>query len=70
MDQETTKYLWALKEINKSLVVAIETALALMEKWEEFDLERRQAIIEMLKQLTTRSKEAFEGGSSEPPAEH
>jgi hypothetical protein len=70
MDQETAKYLWALKEINKSLVVAIETALALMEKWESFDPDRRKAIIEMLKQLTARSKEAFEGGPGEPPAEH
>lgn len=62
--------MWALKEINKSLVVAIETALALMEKWEEYDMERRKAIIEMLQQLTARSKKAFEGGPSEPPAEH
>ena len=35
MDDETAKYLWALKEINKSLITGLESAILVMDKWDD-----------------------------------
>ena len=46
MDDETVKYLWGLTEINKSLITGLESAILIMDKWDELTPERRQSIIE------------------------
>ena len=64
MDDETVKYLWALKEVNKALITGLESAIFVMDKWDELTPERRQSMIESLQQLISQSNKAYE---TEPP---
>jgi hypothetical protein len=64
MDDETVKYLWALREINKALITGLETAIFVMDKWDELKPERRQSMIESMQQLISQSNNAYE---TEPP---
>jgi hypothetical protein len=64
MDDDTVKYLWALKEINKALITGLESAIFVMDKWDELKPERRQSMIESLQQLILQSNKAYE---TEPP---
>ena len=45
MDDETVKYLWALREVNKTLITGLETAIFVMGKWDDLTPERRQSMI-------------------------
>ena len=63
MDEETTKYLWGLKEVNKALITGLETAIFVMDKWDQLPLEKRESIMGKLKGLITKSKEAYESES-------
>jgi hypothetical protein len=60
MDDETAKYLWALREINKTLITGLETAVFVMDKWDELTLERRQSTIKALQRLISESDKAYE----------
>ena len=60
MDDETAKYLWALREINKTLITGLESAIFVMDKWDELTPERRQSIIESVQQLISQSNKAYE----------
>jgi len=64
MDDETVKYLWALREVNKALITGLESAILVMDKWDEITPERRQSLIESLQQLISQSNKAYE---TEPP---
>ncbi len=64
MDDETLKHLWALREVNKSLILGLETAIFVMDKWDELTPERRKSIIEKLQGLVAHSNKAYE---MEPP---
>ena len=64
MDDETVKYLWALKEVNKALITGLESAILVMDKWDELTPERRQSLIKSIQQLISQSKKAYE---TEPP---
>ncbi len=64
MDDETVKHLLALREVNKALITGLETAIFVMDKWDEPTPERRQSIIESLQQLISQSNKAYE---TEPP---
>ena len=64
MDDETVKYLWALREINKALIAGLESAIFVMDKWDEVTPERRQSMIESMQQLISQSNKAYE---TEPP---
>jgi hypothetical protein len=64
MDDEIVKYLWALREINKALITGLESAIFVMDKWDELKPERRQSMIESLQQLISQSNKAYE---TEPP---
>lgn len=64
MDDETVKYLWALREINKALITGLESAIFVMDKWDEVTPERRQSMIESLQKLISQSNKAYE---TEPP---
>ena len=64
MDDETVKYLWALKEVNKALITGLETAIFVMDKWDELTPKRRKSTIESLQKLISQSNEAYE---TEPP---
>ena len=60
MDDETVKYLWALREINKALITGLESAIFVMDKWDELKPERRQSMIESMQQLIFQSNKAYE----------
>jgi hypothetical protein len=60
MDDDTAKYLWALKEINKSLITGLESAILVMDKWDDITPERRQSMIESLQQLVSQSNKVYE----------
>lgn len=64
MDDVTTKYLWALREVNKALITGLETAVFWMDKWEQLTPERRKSIKEKLAGLTVESDRA---SGTEPP---
>ena len=64
MDDETVKYLWALREVNKALITGLDSAILVMDKWDELAPERRQSMIESLQQLISQSNKAYE---TEPP---
>ena len=64
MDDATAKYLWSLREINKALMTGLETAIFVMDKWDELEPERRKSMIEKLQGLIKQSNEAF---GKEPP---
>ena len=60
MDDETAKYLWALREVNKALITGLETAVFVMDKWDELTPERRQSTIKALQRLISESDKAYE----------
>ncbi len=60
MDDETAKHLWALREVNKALITGLESAILVMDKWDELTPERRQSIIESVQQLISQSNKAYE----------
>jgi len=64
MDDETVKYLWALREINNALITGLESAIFVMDKWDELAPERRQSMIESLQKLIDQSNKAY---GTEPP---
>ena len=59
MDDETAKHLWALREVNKALITGLESAILVMDKWDELTPERRQSIIESVQQLISQSNKAY-----------
>jgi len=64
MDDEAVKYLWALREINKALITGLESAIFVMDKWDDLAPERRQSMIESLQRLISQSNKAYE---TDPP---
>ena len=60
MDEEITKHLLALKEVNRALITGLETAIYTMQKWDEMAPERRESIIEKLLGLIAQSNQAYE----------
>ena len=60
MDDETAKHLWALREVNKALITGLDSAILVMDKWDELTPERRQSMIESLQQLISQSNKAYE----------
>ena len=66
MDDETVKYLWALREVNKALITGLKSAILVMDKWDELTPERQQSLIESLQQLISQSNKAYES----EPAKH
>ncbi len=46
MDDEIVKHLWALREVNKALITGLESAILVMDKWDELTPERRQPYLQ------------------------
>lgn len=51
MDDEAIQHSWALNKTNQALVKGLETAIFVMESWEDLSQERRSSMIESLKGL-------------------
>ena len=59
MDDETVKHLWALREVNKTLITGLETAIFAMNKWDDLTPERRRSMMESLQRLISQSDKAY-----------
>ena len=59
MDDETAKYLWALREVNKALITGLETAMFAMQKWDDLTPQRRESIIQSIQKLISQSNKAY-----------
>jgi hypothetical protein len=58
-DDEATKYISSLKDIIKALTVGLESAVQVMEKWDELELEKREYVIKHLKSIIENSTNAY-----------
>jgi hypothetical protein len=59
MEDETSKYIWALREMNKALMVGLESAVLVMDKWDDIPPEKREEIINNFKSMVVKNKEAY-----------
>jgi hypothetical protein len=66
MDDETVKHLWALREVNKGLILGLKTALSVMEGWDDISPDRRQSTMDAVKKLIAKSEKAY----GAEPTEH
>ncbi len=48
-------------KVNEALISGLEEAISTMEKWDELEPERRQSIIQSLKELASESKQVHDG---------
>lgn len=55
MDDETLGQLWALREVNKGLILGLNTAIFVMENWDDLTEERRTSMITSVKGLVAQS---------------
>ena len=56
----TAQYLWDLEEVNKTLIVGLQTALFWMDKWDQLTPERRASIKENLAGIIAESNRLHE----------
>jgi hypothetical protein len=66
MDDGTVKHLWVLREVNRSFLLGLKTALFMMEDWEDISPDKRQSTIDAVKKLIAQSEEAY----GTEPTEH
>ena len=59
MDDEATKHIGSLQKIIKALTIGLESAVLVMEKWDEMELEKREYIIKHLKTIIENSTNAY-----------
>lgn len=59
MDTLENRYIKALKDSNKSLATGLETALIVMDKWDNISDQNREEIITRLKILLKNNGECF-----------
>ena len=59
MSDETLDYLRALRKVNEALTDGLDTAVFVMEKWDELSPDRRRSMIGTLKSLVTQSRKIY-----------
>ena len=57
---DMAKYVLALNDMNKSLILGIETAIKVMNNWEKYEQEQRDSVIKGLEGMLKTAKEASE----------
>ncbi len=62
MEDSTEKYLRALIDMNAALLTGLQSAVALLEKYEDYSEEKRKPMIDKLKQLLAASRLFYEPG--------
>ncbi|MFC1891710.1 hypothetical protein ACFLZT_04890 [Thermodesulfobacteriota bacterium] len=60
MDDDTAKYISVLVDINKALTIGLESAILLMDKWDEITPEQKEAVIKNLTVIIAKSKSTIE----------
>lgn len=59
MDDETSRYFLALREINIALSKGLQTAITVLENPERFTDEQRQFIIDKMRELIEGSEKVY-----------
>ena len=59
IDDESAKYINSLQSIIKSLTIGLESAVLVMEKWDEMEMDKREYIISHLKTIIENSTNAY-----------
>ena len=59
IDDESAKYISSLQSIIKALTIGLESAVLVMEKWDEMGIEKREYIINQLKTIIENSTNAY-----------
>jgi hypothetical protein len=59
MDDETLQQLWALREVDKSLIIGLNAAITILEREKELLPEIRQSMVESLKGFIAISEEIY-----------
>ena len=54
------KYILSLNDMNKSLILGIETAIRIMKNWESYEQGQRDSVINGLEGMLTTAKKASE----------
>lgn len=67
MDNETVNY---LRVMNEALIKGLKTAIFAFEKVDEFSPEKRQSIIDSLKELVSQSEKIFRQEHEPEPTKH
>jgi len=67
MDNKTVNYLWVM---NEALIKGLKTAIYAFEKVNEFSPEKRQSIIDSLKELVSKSEELYTQEHEPEPTKH
>ena len=57
---DLAKYILALNDMNKSLILGIETAIKVMKNWENYEQEQRDSVIYGLEGMLNTAKKASE----------
>ena len=57
---DLAKYILALNDMNKSLILGIETAIKVMKNWENYEQEQRDSVINGLEGMLKTAKKASE----------
>jgi hypothetical protein len=60
MEDTTEKYLRALIDMNAALITGLQSAVALLEKYEDYSEEQRKPMTDKLKQLLAASRLFYE----------
>ena len=55
---DLAKYILALNDMNKSLILGIETAIKVMKNWENYEQEQRDSVINGLESMLKTAKKA------------
>ena len=58
--EDLAKYILALNDMNKSLILGIETAIKVMKNWENYEQEQRDSVINGLEGMLKTAKKASE----------
>jgi len=59
MDDETLKHLLALKQTNEAILDGLKTAIYLLDNEDKFTPERRESLVEKLKELALAGEAVF-----------
>ena len=58
-DDEAAKYISSLQHILKALTIGLESAVQVMEKWDEMEIKKREYVIKHLKTIIENSTNAY-----------
>ena len=58
--EDLAKYILALNDMNKSLILGIETAIKVMKNWGNYEQEQRDSVINGLEGMLKTAKKASE----------